>query len=78
MVEKKLAEEVILAHVALELSLKRNEVAIRLAQEIESELRDLQMERTLFKVQISRVEDQNNEGINCEGIHHKFSRDGVA
>lgn len=77
-IENKLAkEEVILAKTAIELSSRRHVVATRLAQEIESELRDLQMERTVFNVQINRVEDRNNEGIHLEGTNYKFSRDGI-
>jgi DNA repair protein RecN (Recombination protein N) len=76
--EAKLAnEEVILANAALELSSRRTEVASQLAQEIESELRDLHMERTIFKVQIGRAEARGDEGIRCDGLRYKYSSDGI-
>ncbi|TCZ77464.1 DNA repair protein RecN [Paenibacillus albiflavus] len=74
---KLVKEEVTLAKAALELSERRRDIAVRLAAEIESELRDLHMERTVFKVHIGQAETNQDEGIYCDGMHYKFSRDGI-
>ncbi|WP_442601206.1 DNA repair protein RecN [Paenibacillus sp. KN14-4R] len=66
---------IILAEAALELSARRKEAAGSLARDIESELRDLHMERTQFSVQIDLVDDQ--DGIECAGRFVKFNREGI-
>lgn len=74
--ERQLAdEEVKLVDAAITLSGLRAKIAEQLAGEIESELRDLHMERTVFRVQMNRIEDQN--GIVCDGNRTKFTRDGI-
>jgi len=68
-------EEQRLGAAAAELSALRRQVAERLAAAIETELRDLQMERTMFRVQLQRATDER--GIEVEGSRVRFSRSGV-
>ncbi|MCD1260697.1 DNA repair protein RecN [Paenibacillus athensensis] len=68
-------EEQRLGAAAAELSALRRQVAERLAAAIETELRDLQMERTMFRVQLQRTADER--GIEVEGSRVRFGRSGV-
>ncbi|TXK83436.1 DNA repair protein RecN [Paenibacillus sp. N3.4] len=74
--EDKLAlEEKKLSAAALNLSTLRKGIAHQLAAQIEHELRDLQMERTQFRVQVEQILDER--GIEVEGKKVRFSRQGV-
>jgi DNA repair protein RecN (Recombination protein N) len=53
----------------------RNRIAEKLAADIEVELRELQMERTQFRVQLERIHDE--KGIELEGRKVRFTRDGI-
>lgn len=59
---------------ALTLSKLRQQSAANLSVEIESELRDLQMERTRFAVKLDRILDP--KGIEIEGSKVKLTRNG--
>jgi DNA repair protein RecN (Recombination protein N) len=65
-----------LSKLALELSDSRQGVAVQLAQAIEAELRDLQMERTKFHVDVSTQADPRSE-LELDGAKLKFGRDGI-
>ncbi|MFC5447973.1 DNA repair protein RecN [Paenibacillus aestuarii] len=69
-------EEQKLALAALDLSHIRRSVAQQLAAQIEIELRDLQMERTQFRVQVEQAADERG-GIEVEGRRVRFTRDGI-
>ncbi|NEW06200.1 DNA repair protein RecN [Paenibacillus sp. SYP-B3998] len=74
--EAKLAkEEKQLGIAALDLSNIRKEIAQQLASQIEIELRDLQMERTQFGVQVGQILDER--GIEVDGNKVRFSRQGI-
>ncbi|MBP1962082.1 DNA repair protein RecN [Paenibacillus aceris] len=76
-IEEKLAVlEKQLSVAALDLSHLRRGIAQQLAAQIEHELRDLQMERTQFRVQVEQVLDERN-GIEVEGKKVKYSRQGI-
>ncbi len=60
---------------ALELSLKRKEVAEQFRERVISELRDLAMENVDFKVDFEAVED--NEGVLIDGKKVKLFSDGI-
>ncbi|WP_068775304.1 DNA repair protein RecN [Paenibacillus sp. FJAT-26967] len=76
--DKLAAETLQLAKAALELSKRRSEIAGRLAQEIETELRDLHMERTQFRVQVAHIEAANAQaGLALDSGSVKFTRDGI-
>jgi DNA repair protein RecN (Recombination protein N) len=60
---------------ALELSLKRKEVAEQFRERVISELRDLAMENVDFKVDFKAVED--NEGVLIDGKKVKLFSDGI-
>jgi DNA repair protein RecN (Recombination protein N) len=60
---------------ALELSLKRKEVAEQFRECVISELRDLVMENVDFKVDFEAVED--NEGVLIDGKKVKLFSDGI-
>lgn len=60
---------------ALELSLKRKEVAEQFRERVISELRDLAMENADFKVDFEAVED--NEGVLIDGKKVKLFSDGI-
>ncbi|MGG1515243.1 DNA repair protein RecN [Paenibacillus oryzisoli] len=60
---------------ALDLSKLRRRIAEDLARQIEHELRDLQMERTQFRVQIDQTPDER--GIEVEGVKVRFNRQGI-
>jgi DNA repair protein RecN (Recombination protein N) len=64
-----------LIQAALKLSGERKEVAEQLAVQIEAELRDLQMERTQFRVQLQRVKDE--KGIEIDGHKVRYTREGI-
>ncbi|MGG1551682.1 DNA repair protein RecN [Paenibacillus ferrarius] len=64
-----------LAAHALDLSKLRRRIAEDLARQIEHELRDLQMERTQFRVQIDQIPDER--GIEVDGVRVRFNRQGV-
>ncbi|NOU89542.1 DNA repair protein RecN [Paenibacillus sp. LMG 31460] len=74
--EDKLAvEEKQLGVAALDLSNLRKGIAEQLAGQIEHELRDLQMERTQFRVQVEQILDER--GILVEGNKVRYSRQGI-
>ncbi|MGO4276764.1 DNA repair protein RecN, partial [Paenibacillus sp. TAF58] len=60
---------------ALDLSNLRKGIAEQLAGQIEHELRDLQMERTQFRVQVEQTFDER--GILVEGNKVRYSRQGI-
>ncbi|SDO08924.1 DNA repair protein RecN (Recombination protein N) [Paenibacillus sp. yr247] len=60
---------------ALDLSNLRKGIAQQLAVQIEHELRDLQMERTQFRVQVEQTLDER--GIEVEGNKVRYSRQGI-
>ncbi|UJF31246.1 DNA repair protein RecN [Paenibacillus hexagrammi] len=64
-----------LAAAAVDLSDVRKQLAQQLAAQIELELRDLQMERTQFRVHIERTHDER--GIEVGGSKVRFSREGI-
>ncbi|RTE09700.1 DNA repair protein RecN [Paenibacillus whitsoniae] len=64
-----------LAAHALDLSKLRKRIAEDLARQIEHELRDLQMERTQFSVQIDQIPDER--GIEVDGVRVRFNRQGI-
>jgi DNA repair protein RecN (Recombination protein N) len=64
-----------LTQAAAKLSAGRRKVADQLALDIEAELRDLQMERTQFRVRLERVTD--DKGIEVDGAIVRFGRDGI-
>jgi DNA repair protein RecN (Recombination protein N) len=70
-----LLEEDKLAQAAAKLSAGRKKVAEQLAVDIEAELRDLQMERTQFRVRLERNKDER--GIEVGGTKVRFGRDGI-
>ncbi|MFC0214219.1 DNA repair protein RecN [Paenibacillus chartarius] len=61
---------------AAELSDRRRLVAVQLAAAIESELRDLHMERTKFEVGIAYAEDARSE-LELGGMKVRFGKDGA-
>jgi DNA repair protein RecN (Recombination protein N) len=63
-----------LAEAASRLSQVRRQVADKLAGELETELRELHMERTRFAVQIRRTEDPH--GLEDQGSRWKYGSDG--
>lgn len=65
-----------LSKLAVELSDRRQGVAVRLAQAIEAELRDLHMERTKFHVEVSKHEDPRSE-LELNGSKVKFGKYGI-
>lgn len=74
--EDKLAtEEKQLGVAALDLSNLRKGIAEQLANQIEHELRDLQMERTQFRVQVEQILDER--GILVGGNKVRYSRQGI-
>ncbi|MVP00144.1 DNA repair protein RecN [Paenibacillus lutrae] len=76
--DKLAAETSQLAKAALDLSKRRSKIAGRLAQEIETELRDLHMERTQFRVQVAHIEAANAQaGLALDNGSVKFTRDGI-
>ncbi|MEW9699120.1 DNA repair protein RecN [Paenibacillus sp. SI8] len=68
-------EEKQLGIAALDLSNIRKGIAQQLAAQIEIELRDLQMERTQFRVQVEHILDER--GIEVDGNRVRFSRQGI-
>ncbi|MFD0694983.1 DNA repair protein RecN [Paenibacillus sp. GCM10027628] len=68
-------EEKQLGIAALDLSNIRKSIAQQLAAQIEIELRDLQMERTQFRVQVEQILDER--GIEVDGNKVRFSREGI-
>jgi DNA repair protein RecN (Recombination protein N) len=68
-------EEQRLVAAAAELSTRRQQIAEQLSGQIESELRDLQMERTQFRVNVERTAD--DRGIELGGVKIRFTRDGI-
>lgn len=60
---------------ALDLSNLRKGIAQQLAVQIEHELRDLQMERTQFRVQVEQTLDER--GIEVDGSKVRYSRLGI-
>ncbi|OCT12440.1 DNA repair protein RecN [Paenibacillus pectinilyticus] len=77
---RKLEDKLILAEKqmgiqALDLSNLRKGIASDLSAQIEHELRDLQMERTQFRVQIAHIID--DRGIEVDGNKVRFSRQGI-
>jgi DNA repair protein RecN (Recombination protein N) len=75
-IEDKLATlEKQLGIAALDLSNLRKGIAQQLAVQIEHELRDLQMERTQFRVQVEQTLDER--GIEVEGNKVRYSRQGI-
>jgi DNA repair protein RecN (Recombination protein N) len=68
-------EEGRLIQAALELSQGRKQVAEELAVSIEAELRDLQMERTQFRVNLEQVKD--DKGIEVEGTKVRYTKEGI-
>lgn len=73
--DKLVAEEKQLGVAALDLSNLRKGIAEQLAGQIEHELRDLQMERTQFRVQVEQTLDER--GILVEGNKVRYSRQGI-
>ncbi|AQR76148.1 DNA repair protein RecN [Paenibacillus larvae] len=73
--EQLLKQEEELIHKAVRLSSVRKQVAKQLALEIESELKDLHMERTQFEIHIESVSDP--KGIEVNGELLKFTREGI-
>lgn len=73
--DKLAAEEKQLGVAAVDLSNLRKGIAEQLAGQIEHELRDLQMERTQFRVQVEQTLDER--GILVEGNKVRFSRQGI-
>ncbi|KRF12096.1 DNA repair protein RecN [Paenibacillus sp. Soil787] len=73
--DKLAAEEKQLGIAALDLSNLRKGIAEQLANQIEHELRDLQMERTQFRVQVEQTFDER--GILVEGNKVRYSRQGI-
>ncbi|MDQ0874987.1 DNA repair protein RecN (Recombination protein N) [Paenibacillus sp. V4I3] len=73
--DKLAAEEKQLGVAALDLSNLRKGIAEQLASQIEHELRDLQMERTQFRVQVEQTLDER--GILVEGNKVRYSRQGI-
>jgi DNA repair protein RecN (Recombination protein N) len=73
--DKLAAEEKQLGVAALDLSNLRKGIAEQLANQIEHELRDLQMERTQFRVQVEQILDER--GILVEGNKVRYSRQGI-
>ncbi|MDF2644207.1 MAG: recN [Paenibacillus sp.] len=73
--DKLAAEEKQLGVAALDLSNLRKGIAEQLAGQIEHELRDLQMERTQFRVQVEQTLDER--GILVEGNKVRYSRQGI-
>ncbi|CAH1197458.1 DNA repair protein RecN [Paenibacillus allorhizoplanae] len=69
-----LAEKQVGVH-ALDLSNLRKGIASDLSAQIEHELRDLQMERTQFRVQIAHIID--DRGVEVDGNKVRFSRQGI-
>lgn len=65
-----------LSKLAARLSDQRNGVAIKLAKAIEAELRDLQMERTKFQVDVARAADPRSD-LDLNGTKMKFGIDGI-
>ncbi|MBD0380709.1 DNA repair protein RecN [Paenibacillus sedimenti] len=68
-------EEKQLGIAAVDLSNIRKGIAQQLAAQIEIELRDLQMERTQFRVQVEQILDER--GIEANGNKVRFSREGI-
>ncbi len=64
-----------LAVEALELSVLRRELAHKLAEAIEQQLRDLHMERARFAIEVSQVPDE--QGIEVEGIKRHVDATGM-
>ncbi|NOU72194.1 DNA repair protein RecN [Paenibacillus sp. LMG 31458] len=73
--DKLAAEEKQLGVAALDLSNLRKGIAEQLAGQIEHELRDLQMERTQFRVQVEQTLDER--GILVEANKVRYSRQGI-
>jgi DNA repair protein RecN (Recombination protein N) len=73
--DKLAAEEKQLGVAALDLSNLRKGIAEQLAGQIEHELRDLQMERTQFRIQVEQTLDER--GILVEGNKVRYSRQGI-
>lgn len=73
--DKLAAEEKQLGVAAFDLSNLRKGIAEQLAGQIEHELRDLQMERTQFRVQVEQILDER--GILVEGNKVRYSRQGI-
>ena len=68
-------EQSLLVKLASQLSEQRKKIAAHLATCIEIELRDLQMERTQFRVQVSQITDP--QGLPIDGATYKLNRDGI-
>lgn len=74
--EKKLVrQEKECVRIALKLSGQRASAGLRLAEAIEWELKELHMERTVFHVQMTRLEDP--KGVSMEGTRVRLSRSGI-
>lgn len=74
--EKMLADqEKACLRLAVRLSELRAAAGLRLAADIEAELKELHMERTVFHVQISRSEDPR--GVALDGAKVRLSRSGI-
>jgi DNA repair protein RecN (Recombination protein N) len=68
-------QEATLIQKALKLSEDRKRIADKLAMDIEDELRDLQMQRTQFQVQLERARDE--KGIEIQGTKIRYTKDGI-
>jgi DNA repair protein RecN (Recombination protein N) len=68
-------EQVKLILSAKELSQIRARIAEMLATDIEIELRELQMDRTQFRVQLDLIQD--DKGIEVDGTKVRFTREGI-
>ncbi|MCY9589479.1 DNA repair protein RecN [Paenibacillus chitinolyticus] len=77
--QEKLDREIVqLTKAARKLSDSRKKIADRLAGEIETELRDLHMERTQFRVQVSHTPvPAGGGGLEIGDQPVKFTRDGI-
>ncbi|MGX4584701.1 DNA repair protein RecN [Paenibacillus chitinolyticus] len=77
--QEKLDREIVqLTKAARKLSDSRKKIADRLAGEIETELRDLHMERTQFRVQVSHTPvPAGGGGLEIGDEPVKFTRDGI-
>lgn len=74
--ERKLArQEKECVRLALKLSGQRASAGLRLSEAIMAELKELHMERTVFQVQMGRVEDP--KGIMADGTTVRLTRNGI-
>ncbi|WP_400163888.1 DNA repair protein RecN [Brevibacillus sp. TJ4] len=64
-----------LAVEALELSVIRRECAVKLAQEIEMQLRELHMERAKFEIAVRQTADE--DGVEIEGVRRYVDANGM-